>query len=58
MASPLDLVVVPVVIYEYLFYLLLSERLRPPARRKGRGYYQGLIPRVPHVIGYGQKIWI
>jgi hypothetical protein len=38
MASPplLNLTAVPVVTYEYLFYLSSSEELRPHARRKAQ----------------------
>jgi hypothetical protein len=41
MASPPNPVMVHVVTYEYLFCLLSSERLQPPARRKDRGLLSG-----------------
>jgi hypothetical protein len=31
----------PAVIYEYLFYLLSSDRLRPPALQKAQGLLLG-----------------
>jgi hypothetical protein len=37
MASPPNHAAVPVVTYEFLFYLLSSKRPRPPAQRKARG---------------------
>jgi hypothetical protein len=37
MASPLNLTVVPTVIYEYLFYPQSSERLWPPIHWKVQG---------------------
>jgi hypothetical protein len=33
--------VVPIVTYEYLFFLPLSERLQPPAQRKAHGLLLG-----------------
>jgi hypothetical protein len=43
MTSPLNPAVVLVVTFEYLSYLSLSERLRPPARRKVRGATIGVL---------------
>jgi hypothetical protein len=58
MASPPNLVMIPIVTYEYLFYLPSSERLQPPAQRKAQGYCWGLVPWVPRVAGYNRKIYI
>jgi hypothetical protein len=55
MASPPNLVVVPIVTYEYLFCLPLSEQLWPPARLKVRGYCRGLVPWVPPVADNDPK---
>jgi hypothetical protein len=41
MASPLNSAAVPVVIYEYLFCLLLSEQSRPPTQWKAQGLLSG-----------------
>jgi hypothetical protein len=41
MISPLKAAETLIVTYEYLFYLPLSDRLRPPARRKARGLLSG-----------------
>jgi hypothetical protein len=41
MATPSYPVMAPAVIYEYLFYLLSSDRLRPPALQKAQGLLLG-----------------
>jgi hypothetical protein len=41
MASPPNPVVAPVVTYEYLFYLLLSERPWPPSQQQAQGLLSG-----------------
>jgi hypothetical protein len=41
MALPMNLAVVPAVTYEYLFFLPLSEWLRPPAQQKAWGLLSG-----------------
>jgi hypothetical protein len=56
MTSSLNPVAVPVVTYEYLFYLPSSERLQSPTQRKAWGYCWGLVPRVSRATGYGPKI--
>jgi hypothetical protein len=41
MSLPPNHATVPVVTYDYLFYLPLSEQLWPPARRKAKGLLSG-----------------
>jgi hypothetical protein len=53
MASPPNCMVVPTITYEYLFCLLSSERLRPPARRKAWGLLLG-----SYTLGTaGHRLW-
>jgi hypothetical protein len=55
MTSPPNPAIEPTVTYEYLFFLPLSNRLRQPLDGRLRGYYQGFVPQVPRVTGYGPK---
>jgi hypothetical protein len=50
MASPLNPAAAPAVIYDYLFYLWSSERLRPPTQRKARGLLSGSC--TPGIVGH------
>jgi hypothetical protein len=54
----LNLVVVPAVSYEYLFCHPSSDCSGHPLNRRLKGYYRGLIPRVPWATGYDPTIWI
>jgi hypothetical protein len=55
MASPPNPVAVPIVTYEYLFYLLLSEWPGHLLNRRLRVYCRGLVPSVPWTAGYNLK---